>query len=225
MSFALGLVVAVLVAFTVPRLLALAIRPGQAYPVYGLRYLLYRMVARLSNIPRFVALFGDSSYVVGYLSRLGYRLRPVVQTGSNFGMAVDHDIPGLCTVGGGTIVSDGLHFGNLDFTNTGFVARRISRSASATSSATPSTCRRERRWRRPATATKVAVPLDGPVRSGVGLLGSPVFEIPLGRGAGGAVPTGFAQSTSPTGWPARTVTTARRWRCIWASTSCSPSSP
>ena len=27
-------------------------------------------------------------------------------------------------------------------------------------------------------ATKVAVPLDGPVRTGVGLLGSPCFEIP-----------------------------------------------
>ena len=76
--------------------------------------------SRLTNITFFNYLFGDSSAVVHYLRALGYRLAPVEQTGSNFGMEVKHDCPRSTAVGTGTLVSDGLSFINAEFSATSF---------------------------------------------------------------------------------------------------------
>ena len=98
-----GLIVAgLLVITTVPRLLAAALQPGKVYPLYGIHYALQRAVSRLTNIRFFNYLFGDTSAVVHYLRALGYRLAPVEQTGSNFGMEVKHELPTLAAVGTGT---------------------------------------------------------------------------------------------------------------------------
>ena len=93
---------------TVPRLLNLTIAPGRVYRLYGFHYWVHRLIVRLTNRKFFTELFGDSSYIVGYLRSLGYKLTPVVQTGSNFGMAVQHENPYLSSVGSGTVVADGL---------------------------------------------------------------------------------------------------------------------
>ena len=189
-TFVVGIPGVLAIVWTVPRLVARFLRPGVAYPVYGLAYVVQRFVSRLSNLPRFVSLFGDSSYCVGYLSRLGYRLRPVVQTGSNFGLAVDHDIPTQCRVGPGTIASDGLHFSNTDFTSTGFVVSPAVLGAGTFVGNTVHVPTGARLGDDVLLATKVAVPLDGPMRTGVGLLGSPCFEIPLRVGGDGVPPIG-----------------------------------
>ena len=42
------------------------------------------------------------------------------QTGSNFGMDVKHEVPGLSRVGAGTMVSDGLSFVNAEFSSSSF---------------------------------------------------------------------------------------------------------
>ena len=104
--------------------------------------------------------------------------RQVEQTGSNFGTAVKHDTPFLSSVGSGTVVADGLSIINADFSSTSFRVSRASigphnflgnRIAYPAQGRTGDNC---------LLATKVMVPIDGPVREGVGLLGSPSFEIP-----------------------------------------------
>jgi hypothetical protein len=163
---------------TVPRLLNLTITPDREYRLYGFHYWIHRLIGRLTNRKFFTELFGDSSYIVGYLRALGYKLSPVVQTGSNFGMSVQHDNPYLSSVGGGTVVADGLSFINADFSNTSFRVSEVSIGRNnflgnqifyPAQGRTGDDC---------LLATKVMVPIEGEIRQGVGLLGSPSFEIP-----------------------------------------------
>lgn len=172
------LVLGLVVLYTVPRLLHLTVTPDRVYPLYGFHYAIHRMTARMTNIRFFAWLFGDSSYIVHYLRGLGYDLSRVEQTGSNFGTEVHHDSPFLVSVGSGTMVADGLSLINADFSSTSF---RMSRTtigphnflgnniAYPPGGRTGDNC---------LLATKVMIPLDGEVREGVGLLGSPCFEIP-----------------------------------------------
>jgi non-ribosomal peptide synthetase-like protein len=163
---------------TVPRLLGRTLRPGKAYPLYGWHHAIQRAVARLSNIPFFTALFGDSSAIVRYLSLVGYRLAPVEQTGSNFGMEVKHEMPGLSVVGTGTMVSDGLSIMNAEFSSSSFRVCPVTigtRNFVGNGIAYPAGGRTGDNC---LLATKVMIPVGGPVRQGVGLLGSPCFEIP-----------------------------------------------
>ncbi len=173
-----GTLAGLIVVVTVPRLLNLLIVPGKVYPLYGLHYSLHRTIARMTNIKFFMRLFGDSSYVVPYLGRLGYGLLPVEQTGSNFGTEVRQESPHLSTVGSGTMVADGLSIMNADYSRTSF---RLSRVAIGPHNFLGNAVHYPpggRTGDNCLLATKVAVPLDGPVREGVGLLGSPCFEIP-----------------------------------------------
>ena len=175
----LGAILAGLViAGTVPRLLSRALAPGKVYPLYGLHYALQRAVSRLSNAGFFNALFGDSSAIVRYLGLIGYRLAPVEQTGSNFGMEVKHEMPTLAAVGTGTMVSDGLSIINADFSSSSFrVCPAVigTRNFLGNGIAYPAGGRTGDDC---LLATKVMIPVSGPVRKGVGLLGSPSFEIP-----------------------------------------------
>ncbi|MFF3333193.1 Pls/PosA family non-ribosomal peptide synthetase [Streptomyces sp. NPDC002888] len=171
-------VMGVAALFTVPRLLHLAVKPDRVYPLYGFHYSTHRAIARLTNVKFFKWLLGDSSYIVHYLRGLGYDLSRVEQTGSNFGTEVQHETPYLCSVGSGTMVADGLSIVNADFSSTSF---RVSRASIGphnflgnnivypSGAKTGDNC---------LLATKVMIPLDGETREGVGLLGSPCFEIP-----------------------------------------------
>ncbi|MFJ5151571.1 Pls/PosA family non-ribosomal peptide synthetase [Streptomyces sp. NPDC088353] len=173
-----GVVLGLPLMLAVPRLLSLAVKPDRVYPLYGFHYAMHRAVAGLTNIKFFPWLFGDSSYIVPYLRRLGYDLSQVEQTGSNFGTEVQHETPFLVSVGSGTMVADGLSVINADYSSTSF---RVSRAtigahnflgnniAYPAGAKTGDNC---------LLATKVMVPLDGELREGVGLLGSPSFEIP-----------------------------------------------
>ncbi|MEB8339180.1 Pls/PosA family non-ribosomal peptide synthetase [Streptomyces endophyticus] len=184
---ALGLSLAGFLAFValgfaavalLPRALWPLLRPDRTYPLYGFHYGVQRAVARMTNIKFFKWLAGDSSYIVGYLRSIGYDLSHVEQTGSNFGTEMQHETPYLATVGSGTMVADGLSILNAEFSATSF---RLSRATIGAHSflgnhiAYPAG---GRTGENVLLATKVMVPLDGEVRSGVGLLGSPPFEIP-----------------------------------------------
>ena len=167
-----------IVVGTVPRVLNLAIEPDKTYRLYGVHYLVHRTIARLTNAPFFIYLFGDSSAIVHYLRLLGYDLSRVEQTGSNFGLEHKHETPFLSSVGSGTMVADQSSMINADFSSTSF---RVSRAAIGarnyvgnyvfypSQGRTGDDC---------LLATKVMVPVEGEVREGVGLLGSPSFEIP-----------------------------------------------
>jgi non-ribosomal peptide synthetase-like protein len=167
-----------LVMATVPRLLNLFLKPDKTYCLYGFHYWVQRAIASMTNVRFFTYLFGDSSYIVPYLRCLGYRLSPVVQTGSNFGLEVRHENPFLCHVGSGTMIADGLSVLNLDFSSTSF---RISQTSIGRHNFLGNDViypPRSRAGDNCLLATKVMVPIDGPHREGVGLLGAPSFEIP-----------------------------------------------
>jgi non-ribosomal peptide synthetase-like protein len=171
---ALGLAVVTLV----PRALKGLLCADRTYPLYGFHYSVHRAIARMTNIKFFKWLCGDSSYIVHYLRSIGYDLSHVEQTGSNFGTEVQHETPYLATVGSGTMVADGLSILNAEFSGTSFRVARASigpRNFLGNHIAYPVG---GRTGANVLLATKVLVPLDGEVREGVGLLGSPCFEIP-----------------------------------------------
>lgn len=176
--FAAGLLFTLVGSITVPRLLDRMVEPDRVYCLYGLRYWLHRGVGRMTNIATLNKMFGDSSYIVGYLRRLGYHLTQVEQTGSNFGTVVKHDNPYLSSVGGGTMIADGLSIINTGYSSSSFKVSRVSvgaRSFLGNNIAYPAQARVSDNC---LLATKVMVPIDGEIRTGVGLLGSPSFEIP-----------------------------------------------
>jgi non-ribosomal peptide synthetase-like protein len=173
-----GAAVGLLLILTVPRLLNLFLKPDRVYPLYGLHDRAHRAIARMTALRFYTYLFGDSSYIVDYLRGLGYDLSRVEQTGSNFGTEVGHETPFLSSVGSGTMVADGLSIVNAEFSSTSFRLRRVSigphnflgnNIVYPAGGRTGDNC---------LLATKVMVPLDGEMREGVGLLGSPSFEIP-----------------------------------------------
>src|SRR5207248_7434016 len=108
----------------------------------------------------------------------GWRLTPVQQTGSNFGSEVTTTNPFLTSIGTGTMIADGLNVFNDEVSSTSF---RVSRATIGprnflgnyvnypSGGRTGENC---------LLAIKAMVPLDGKVREGVGLLGSPPIEIP-----------------------------------------------
>jgi non-ribosomal peptide synthetase-like protein len=170
--------VALLVVVTVPRVLNRLIEPDKVYCLYGIHYWTHHAISRMTNSRFFTILFGDSSYIVNYLGRIGHDLSQVEQTGSNFGLEVKHESPYLSSVGSGTMVADGLSIMNAEFSSTSFRVSHASIGAHnflgnriiyPAQGRTGDNC---------LLATKVMIPLDGRVREGVGLLGSPSFEIP-----------------------------------------------
>jgi non-ribosomal peptide synthetase-like protein len=170
--------VGLLAVGTVPRVLSVFIKPDTVYPLYGFRYAVYRVIALLSGLRFFPLVFGDSSYIVHFLRWVGYRLSPVVQTGSNFGSEVATSNPFLTSVGSGTMVADGLNIINDEVSSTSF---RVSRAAIGPRNFVGNYVNYPSGGRTAGNcllATKVMVPLDGEIREGVGLLGSPPFEIP-----------------------------------------------
>jgi non-ribosomal peptide synthetase-like protein len=170
--------VGLLVMVTLPRLLQPMIRPGRTYRLYGVHYVIARSIMALSNSAFFMLLFGDSSAAVGYARALGYNLGRVEQTGSNFGTEISHDSALLTSVGRGTMLSDGLSIMNTDYSSSSFRMSRIDigeRNFMGNNIALPADAKIGRNV---LLGTKVMVPIDGPVREDVGLLGSPPFEIP-----------------------------------------------
>ena len=176
--FVVGLITGLVMIVTVPRLLNLFLKPDVVYPLYGWHFSIHRLIFRLSNIKTYKDIFGDSSYIVHYLKALGWNLNKVQQTGSNFGPTLGHESPFLNSVGTGTMVSDGLNMMNADYTSTSFRLSRVQiagRNFLGNNITFPIGAQVGENC---LLATKVMIPIDGPTRRDVGLLGSPAFEIP-----------------------------------------------
>ena len=101
-------------------------------------------------------------------------------------MEVKHDVPTLNAVGTGTMVSDGLSMINAEFSASSFRVAPVvigrnnflgNGIAYPPGGRTGDNC---------LLGTKVMIPVSGPVRQGVGLLGSPCFEIPARSAATGS---------------------------------------
>ncbi|MFE5942849.1 Pls/PosA family non-ribosomal peptide synthetase [Streptomyces sp. NPDC056480] len=173
-----GIPVVLIVLGTVTRVLGRFVSPGRTYPLYGFHHAVHRTITLFTNRRFMTRLFGDSSAIVHYLRWIGYDLPSVEQTGSNFGTMVKHESPLLSSVGRGTMVADGLSLMNAAYSSTSFRVNRTvigahnflgNRIAYPSRGRTGDNC---------LLATKVMVPVDGPLRHDVGLLGSPSFEIP-----------------------------------------------
>ena len=109
---------------------------------------------------------------------VGWNLNKVEQTGSNMGTNQRHDNPFLCNIGCGTMVSDGLSMINTHMSATSFQLAETKIGDNnylgndifyPPNGRTGANC---------LLGTKAMIPIDGPVRENVGLLGSPAFEIP-----------------------------------------------
>ena len=176
--FVLGLITAVVAIAVVPRVLNLFLEEGRTYPLYGLHHFLFKLVKAMTNSKYFNVLLGDSSYIVHFLKCVGYDLSNLKQTGSNFGTNQKHDNPFLCKIGTGTMVSDGLAMMNCQMSSTSFRLGAVHIRENSfvgnivhypPDGKTGENC---------LLASRVMIPIDGPVRENVGLLGSPAFEIP-----------------------------------------------
>jgi non-ribosomal peptide synthetase-like protein len=162
----------------VPRLLNRLLEPDTEYPLFSGAYFVQGLLSAFSNSDTLNVLFGDSSYIVQYLRLVGWRLNEVDQTGANFGMDQTHDNPFLCDIGSGTMMSDDITLANMEVSATSFRLREVkigARNYIGNSILYPAG---GRTGDNVLLANKVLVPVDGPVRQNVGLLGSPSFEIP-----------------------------------------------
>jgi non-ribosomal peptide synthetase-like protein len=162
----------------VPRLLRPFLREGRTYSIYSVNHWLQTVASRSSNSRLLNLVFGDSSAVVHYIRAIGWNLNTVHQTGSNFGTNQQHDNPLFCEIGSGTMVSDGLSMINMHKSATAF---RLEHTKVGERSYLgnniyfpPDACIGANCL----LGTKVMIPIEGPVRENVGLLGSPAFEIP-----------------------------------------------
>jgi non-ribosomal peptide synthetase-like protein len=177
--FAGLMVLGLLITLTVPRALRLLIRPDEVYPLYGIRWWAYETTRKVSNASFYNMLFGDSSYIVHYLRALGLDLgKNVVQTGSNFGVSHKWCTPFASHIGHGTLISDGLSLINVNFSSTSFKVSHARVGAENFLGNAVTIPAQSRVGDNCLLATKVMVPTGGEVREGVGLLGSPAFEIP-----------------------------------------------
>lgn len=173
-----GLLLSLVLATTVPRLFNVFLTPDRVYPVYGFHYSMLRGITRRTNARQLIKITGNSNYVVPLLRALGHDLGRVVQTGANFGEAVKFDSPYLTSVGSGTMVADGLSVMNAEFSSTAFTVSRAAIGGNSFLGNAVAYPAGARTGDDVLLATKVMVPIDGEVRQGVGLLGSPAFEIP-----------------------------------------------
>ncbi|GAA2740277.1 non-ribosomal peptide synthetase [Terrabacter aerolatus] len=173
-----GLLAGLATVLVLPRVLHRFLAVGRTYPLYGFPYGVHRTITRLTNLKVFFTLTGDSSLIVHYLRLLGYRQPGLVQTGSNFGVALKHDTPFAVTVGSGTMVSDGLSIVDADYSSTSFRISPVTIGGNNFFGNGVAYPAGGRTGENVLFGTKTMVPVDGPVRENVGLLGSPPFEIP-----------------------------------------------
>ena len=161
-----------------PRILSMLVKPDRTYPLHGFRWAVAKTITRLTNSSFYMTLFGDASAATGYLAAIGYDLGEVDQTGSNFGTELKQDNSLYTSIGRGTMVSDALSVMNADFSASAFRFSHVAIGPDnfiGNNIAFPADARVGSNV---LLGTKVMVPMDGPVRENVGLLGSPSFEIP-----------------------------------------------
>ena len=176
--FVLSIPMGLLFVILLTRLANAFIKDGKTYVLYGLHYVIFKFIHGVSNSKFYNVMFGDSSYIVYYLRWIGYDLSKIEQTGSNFGTVQQHDNPLLCQVGRGTMVSDALRFINAEFSTSSFRLSKVTLGEKNYLGNSINFPPNSRTGNNCLLATKVMIPIDGPVRENVGLLGSPCFEIP-----------------------------------------------
>ena len=173
-----GLALALLLATGVPRLFRRFLEPGKTYSLYGVHYFMQSVTETVSNSRLMNLLFGDSSAIVHYIRAVGWNLNTVVQTGSNFGTNTQHDNPFMCDLGSRTMVSDGLYMINVHKSASSFSLAETRIGDDNYFGNNIYYPPDGKTGKNVLLGTKVMVPIEGPMRENIGLLGSPPFEIP-----------------------------------------------
>ncbi|MFJ6417942.1 Pls/PosA family non-ribosomal peptide synthetase [Paeniglutamicibacter sp. NPDC091659] len=174
-----GAIITGLIAVAViPRVLNLFVKPHKVYPLYGFHFIVTGMITRLTGLKFYRHLTGDSSLIVYYLRLIGYKQPNLVQTGSNYGVELKEDSPFMVTVGSGTMVSDGLSIMTTGVSNSSFQVMPNAIGGTNFFGNEVVYPPGGKTGENVLFGTKAMVPVDGPVREGIGLLGSPCFEIP-----------------------------------------------
>ena len=176
--FAGSLALSLALVALVPRLLSMFLREGRAYRLYSFHHFLARTASARAHSPFFQLLLGDSVLIDRFLRLIGVKLAGTDRTGSNFGTEQAFELPAFSVIGAGAVASDGLTMGAIQFSSHAFrigVSRVGAQSYLGTDVFVPPGARLGDNC---LIGTKTMVPLDGPLRENVGLLGSPAFEIP-----------------------------------------------
>ena len=176
--YSASLVGGLALVYALPRLANLFLEEERIYPLFGFHYGMHRIIETISNSLFFNMLFGDSIFIERYLRFVGWRIGAGESTGSNFGAEQMADNPFLCEIGADTVASDGLMLGNLSVSSHSFKLRACKVGVNnflGTGVYVPPGARIGDNC---LFATRAMVPIDGPVRENIGLLGSPAFEIP-----------------------------------------------
>jgi non-ribosomal peptide synthetase-like protein len=160
------------------RLLNFLIKEDKVYVLYGIHHVILGFITGASNSKAYNILFGDSSYIIPFLRLIGYNLCNYVQTGSNFGTQQKHDVPTMCEIGRGTMVSSGVTMLNAKFTSNSFRVAKVRMAEDNYLGNDIHYLAGVKVGRNCLLGTRVMLPLHGEVRENVGLLGSPCFEIP-----------------------------------------------
>jgi non-ribosomal peptide synthetase-like protein len=178
MLFSFALLFGLLLMALLPRALNKLINREKTYVLYGVHYYIFQLIKGISNSRFFNILFGDSSYILSYLNLIGCKASKAEQTGSNLGLTQKHDYPLLCAIGAGTMISDGLSMINAEISSSSFRLSPVcihdhnffgNNVHYPYNGKIGTNC---------LIATKAMVPIDGPERENIGILGSPSFEIP-----------------------------------------------
>ena len=164
--------------YVIPRLCMLFLKPGVTYTAFGFHYLMQSIIQRASNSEFFCVLFGDSTFITTWMSKVGWNLNKVEQTGSNMGTNQRHDNPFLCNIGSGTMVSDGLSMINTHMSATSFQLAEAKIGEHNYLGNDIFYPPNGKTGVNVLLGTKTMIPIDGEVRENTGLLGSPAFEIP-----------------------------------------------
>ena len=164
--------------YVIPRLCMLFLKPGVTYTAFGFHYLMQSIIQRTSNSEFFCVLFGDSTFITTWMSKVGWNLNKVEQTGSNMGTNQRHDNPFLCNIGSGTMVSDGLSMINTHMSATSFQLAEAKIGEHNYLGNDIFYPPNGKTGVNVLLGTKTMIPIEGEVRENTGLLGSPAFEIP-----------------------------------------------
>ncbi len=176
--FFIGVPLALLSISLIARLLNRLLETDKTYVLYGWHHFVHQWISGMTNSVFYNRLFGDSSAIVHYLGWIGYRLNTIIQTGSNFGMDQRHDNPFLCDIGTGTMVSGGLKMMNKTMSHEAFKVSTVKVGEHNYLGNYVRIPADSKMGANVLLGTKALVPIDGPIRENVGLLGSPAFEIP-----------------------------------------------
>lgn len=167
-----------LIGASLPRLLRTLLSDSRTFPLPSWRWSATRVAAACAGQSWLAGLFGGSALARGHLVRLGWQVRRRPGRIESFGRRPGQANPVAVSVGGGTIVGDHFWVANVEYSCEAFRFRPATIGANCSIGEQVTWPGAARVGEDCLLAARTAVPLIGPIRSGIGLQGSPAVETP-----------------------------------------------